>query len=324
MVRFAIIGTNFITDRLLNAAKQVSGFKLQAVYSRTEERAREYAALKGIETVYTNLDALCADDDIDAVYVASPNAFHEEQSIKLLKAGKHVLCEKPIAPDSAALDNMLRAARESGRVLMEAMMPAHTPAWDTICSLIPRLGVLRHATLAFCQYSSRYDRFKQGIFENAFNPALKNGALMDLGVYCLYAMWRMFGMPNALTGMSVMLRGGIDGQGSLIASYGDMQANAVFSKIVQGTAPSQILGESGSLMFDSVSIPRTATLTPLGGEAEHFDLSNPLEDMAYELKSFIYQVENGRMDEAIMRGSVETVSLLEWSREILGLAFRAR
>ena len=128
---------------------------MEGVYSRTRARAEEFAAKWGAPRTYTSLDALCADPVIEAVYVASPNACHEAQAIALLKAGKHVLCEKPIAPDSAALARMARAARETGRVLMEAMMPAHTPAYRAIRAAMAQIAPVRRATLRFCKYSSR-------------------------------------------------------------------------------------------------------------------------------------------------------------------------
>jgi len=94
MTRFATIGSNFVTDSFLEAAQGVEGFQLEGVYSRTRARAEEFAAKWDAPRTYTSLDALCADPVIEAVYVASPNACHEAQAIALLKAGKHVLCEK--------------------------------------------------------------------------------------------------------------------------------------------------------------------------------------------------------------------------------------
>ena len=74
MVRFALIGTNFITDNFMDAGSQCEGFHVQAVYSRTMKRAKEFAEKYGIEDCYDSLDDLAAADNIDAVYVASPNA----------------------------------------------------------------------------------------------------------------------------------------------------------------------------------------------------------------------------------------------------------
>ena len=159
-----------MTDFFLKAAQGAEGFHLEGVYSRTRARAEEFAARWGAPRVYTSLDALCADPAIDAVYVASPNICHEAQTIYLLRAGKHVLCEKPIAPDSAALGRMVRAARESGRALMEAMMPAHTPAYRAIRAAMAEIGPVRRATLRYCQYSSRYDKSRPASWKTPLIP----------------------------------------------------------------------------------------------------------------------------------------------------------
>ena len=97
MINFAVIGTNFITDRFLEAASSVPEFCLKAVYSRTMERAQDYARRHGAERTFDSLDDLAACPDVDAVYVASPNCCHAAQSIQMMRAGKHVLVEKPVA-----------------------------------------------------------------------------------------------------------------------------------------------------------------------------------------------------------------------------------
>ena len=132
MVRFAVIGTNFITDSLLEAGAECEGFKAQAVYSRTMERAKEYAGKYGIKDCYDSLEDLAKAPDIDAVYVASPNALHASQSIQMMEAGKHVLCEKTIASNSRELKEMLEAAERNHVVLLEAMRPVFDPGFAAI------------------------------------------------------------------------------------------------------------------------------------------------------------------------------------------------
>ena len=101
MIRFAVIGTNTITDKFLQAASALPDFKLCAVYSRTLARAREYAQKNNVSLVFDSLEALADSDQIDAVYIASPNFCHAAQSILMMQHHKHVLCEKPLAPTEA-------------------------------------------------------------------------------------------------------------------------------------------------------------------------------------------------------------------------------
>lgn len=120
-VRFAVIGTNFITDRLIEAGRRVPGFTLAAVYSRTAERAAEYAALHSCSLVFTSLDDLGKSDAVDAVYIASPTSEHARQAVLLLGYGKHVLCEKPACSNAAELELVLAAASASGCAFLDAI-----------------------------------------------------------------------------------------------------------------------------------------------------------------------------------------------------------
>lgn len=321
MARFATIGSNFVTDFFLKAAQGAEGFHLEGVYSRTRARAEEFAARWGAPRVYTSLDALCADPAIDAVYVASPNICHEAQTIYLLRAGKHVLCEKPIAPDSAALGRMVRAARESGRALMEAMMPAHTPAYRAIRAAMAEIGPVRRATLRYCQYSSRYDKFKAGIVENAFDPTLANGALMDIGVYCVHAAQLLFGEPETVAGTSVFLPGSIDGAGSLLLGYGDKVAEIVYSKITNSASPSEIEGEGGSILIDAISRPRRAELVLRGGARREIPLGVEFDEMRYEADDFLALLRGARMD-AFLADSEAVTRTLDKARAAMGVDFR--
>ena len=96
MIKFATIGTSFIAEQFVTGANATGQFCLAAVYSRNSNTGLAFAKKFGCNKVYTSLGNIAKDENIDAVYVASPNSFHAEQSELLLRAGKHVICEKPI------------------------------------------------------------------------------------------------------------------------------------------------------------------------------------------------------------------------------------
>lgn len=194
MIRFAVIGTNTITDKFLQAASALPDFKLCAVYSRTLARAQEYAQKNNVSLVFDSLEALANSDQIDAVYIASPNFCHATQSILMMQHHKHVLCEKPIASNASEFQQMYDTAIKNQVILLEAMRSVFSPGFAAIRSLLPVLGTIRQVDFSFCKYSSRYDHFKEGIIENAFHPALSNAALMDIGVYCVHPLVSLFGM----------------------------------------------------------------------------------------------------------------------------------
>ena len=113
MIRFAVIGTNTITDKFLQAASALPDFKLCAVYSRTLARAQEYAQKNNVSLVFDSLEALADSDQIDAVYIASPNFCHAAQSILMMQHHKHVLCEKPAGVYTRQVREMNQAADKS-------------------------------------------------------------------------------------------------------------------------------------------------------------------------------------------------------------------
>lgn len=187
-VRFGVVGTNFITDWVIAGARQDNRFELVAVYSRKQETADAFAVKHQIPYTFTSLEEMAESPLIDAVYIASPNFLHAEQSILCMKHGKHVLCEKPFASNAREVREMVAASEEYDVTLMEAMKPTLTPNFRSVLENLGRLGTIRRYFSCYCQYSSRYDKFKEGVVLNAFRPELSNGAMMDIGIYTVYPM----------------------------------------------------------------------------------------------------------------------------------------
>ncbi|MBD2844279.1 Gfo/Idh/MocA family oxidoreductase [Paenibacillus sp. IB182496] len=325
MKRFAVIGTNWITEAFLRAAQEEPDFKLAAVYSRTEERAREFAARHGAERCYTDLSALAESDAVDAVYIASPNAFHADQAIRCMDGGKHVLCEKPIASNAFELRRMIDAARRNDVLLMEAMKSTLLPNYAAVREHLPELGTVRRFTANYCQYSSRYDAYKRGTVLNAFDPAYSNGALMDLGIYCIYPAVLLFGAPDEIKATAVMLDSGVDGEGALLLRYPDKDAVVTYSKITQSVLPSEILGEDGSIVLDAISEPRQVELRPRGGDARRIDREQEEQTMRYEVREFLRLMGEGRRESAINTHqlALTTMEIMDEARRQIGLVYEA-
>lgn len=129
---------------------------------------------------------------------------------------KNVLCEKPFATNKRDAEEMINCARENNVLLMEEMRLTCTPNFQNVKNNLDKIGKIRRYSANFCQYSSRYDKFKEGIVLNAFKRELSNGALMDIGVYCIHPMVNLFGRPNSLKANAVKLSTGVDGEGSII------------------------------------------------------------------------------------------------------------
>src|SRR5690606_38194200 len=132
------------------------------------------------------------------------------------------LCEKPMASNVQEVQAMITAARRNKVLLMEAMKSTLMPNFYSIQSNLSKLGPVRRFFASFCQYSSRYDAYRQGTVLNAFNPSFSNGSLLDIGVYCIYPAVVLFGKPDHILANGYLLESGVDGEGSLLLKYGQL------------------------------------------------------------------------------------------------------
>lgn len=333
-IRFGVIGTNFITDWVIAGAKQDERFELVAVCSRTQERANEFAAKYDIPYTFISLEEMAASPLIDAVYIATPNYLHASQSILCMKHGKHVLCEKPMASNAYEVKQMIAASRQYGVTLMEAMKPTLTPNFRVLREALPKAGVIRRYFASYCQYSSRYDKFKEGIVLNAFKPELSNGAMMDIGVYTVYPMVVLFGRPNKISASGVVLSTGTDGQGAVNFEYEGMNATVLYSKIANSSLPTEIEGEDGNFMLDKINQINRVTWQARPVVSSGKGPLTPVEDISaitdkdeyyYEVAEFINLVQAGKLESEVNshENSLITIEIIDEVRRQLGVSFLA-
>lgn len=196
MVRFAVIGTSAITTRFLEAlAAAGQGAVLQAVYSRTKQRAQAFGAQYGAKAYYDSLQALAADKNVDAVYIASPNSLHCAQALCMLRAGKHVLCEKPMALNTAQAQEMEKAAKESGKLLMIGFVRRFGNDCAVLKDFIDS-GSFGEIYYAKAQYLRR-----KGCPGGWFGDKSRSGGgpLIDLGVHVIDLCRYLMGGPQPVS-----------------------------------------------------------------------------------------------------------------------------
>ena len=328
MIRLATIGSNFIVDWFLTGLTMCEEISHTTVYSRTEEKGRAFGAKYGVTKIHTDLDALAADPEIDVVYIASPTACHCDQAMRMLRAGKHVICEKPAASNAREWRAMRALAEEKGLVLMEAMKNVYAPGYAILEELMGQIGPLRRATFQFCQYSSRYDNYKKGIIENAFRPELSNGAIMDIGCYCIHLMTRLFGMPERVLADGLLLSNGCDGAGTVLAHYPEMQATVIYSKITDNRVPSEIQGERGSILIDEVPhLRKLEVVWRDGRREEHLSPRLPVEkdrnNLVYEALAFQRFVHDRTGLDRFQQATEDALAVMDEARRQMGIHFPA-
>lgn len=252
-IKCGTVGTSRITEDFIASAKLAGGIELTAVYSRSLDKGIEFSMKYGINTVFTDLEQMAASEQIDAVYIASPNSLHYSQSKLFLEHGKHVLCEKPITVTPEELKELIELARRKNVIYMEAIKMLHLPVRHTLKETLGKIGRISAARIDYSQLSSKYPAYLNGEVPNIFNPEFAAGCLMDLGIYCIYPVLDFFGYPDKITAEAGLLNTGADGYGNSLFTYPDKQINLSYSKIGQSRLGSEIIGDNGTIVIGSIS-----------------------------------------------------------------------
>lgn len=316
-----IVGTGKISRQFAEALRITPGVSARSVYSRKAETGELYAKECGVPASTDSWEGFLSDPAIDAVYVATPNVAHFGQALDALKAGKHVLCEKPLTTDTARFDYLAREAKARGLVLMEGMRILHDPVFSLIRKAVARLGKIRRAEFIYCQYSSRYDKFKDGIILNAFDPVLSNAAVMDIGVYPVALNVALFGLTDDISASSNFLCNGFEGNGTATLRYGGFASTLTWSKVADATSPSVVIGENGSLMIDRLSGTTRVAVADAGGRADTIPYFPSENNMIYEAAD-LRDAIRGKLDpEPFLEISRKTVVTLDAIRRAAGIKF---
>jgi predicted dehydrogenase len=327
MIRFAIIGTNWITEKFVQGTltppeRGSQAMTLSAVYSRDMNKAKNFADKFAVTLCFDDLLTLANSTDIDAVYIASPNSLHYEQSKLMLTHGKHVICEKPLSSNYQQALELYEIAKENQVIFFEAYKTAHLPNFTILKESLSRIGKIRKAHIQYCQYSSRYPAYLAGQHPNTFDPAFSNGSIMDIGYYCIALTTALFGEANTIQSQAILLDSGVDGCGSVLLSYDGFSVTVDHSKISASNQVSEIQGESGSLLIEHVG----ECVSIIFQDNQHSiveDLSQTQAEnsMCYEAAAFVEQIYKGEINPAFKLRSLQTAKIINEIRHQTGVKF---
>lgn len=323
MIKLAVIGTHWITDSFIEAAITTSDYHLTAVYSRDKNRAMAFAHQHNIPFFFDSLDEMLQSKEIDAVYIASPNALHFSQAWLCLSRKKHVICEKPLCSNWEETERLIQFAKENQCVLFEAMKTYWLPNYYQTKVLLPRLGKLRKAFFQYCQFSSRYSAYLSGENPNTFNPEFSNGSVMDIGVYCIAPAVALWGMPANIKANATLLPSGVDAHGAILLSYGDFDVTICHSKVSDSYLPSEIQGEAASLKIDHLSTCHRLVYCSSKGNEQDVSVFQHTNPLFYEAKIFANLIKNKHINHLGHGYSLNTARILTEVRKQTGVVFPA-
>jgi predicted dehydrogenase len=279
-LRWGFLGASRIGAGALKPAVHAAGHRLLAVAARDRARAEAF----GAERAYQGYAALLDDPEIDAVYIALPNDLHLPWTVRSLAAGKHVLCEKPLALSAAEVMAMQAAERASGRWVMEAFCHRFHPQFDRACALL-RQGAIGTPLAAQGYFVGRID----DPADFRWNPAQGGGALFDLGCYCVSLLRGLFGRaPRGVAALRT-LRHGVDARFTAQLDFGDdvtAQLYCAFDGARQQGLT--LLGSTGALRFDwPFSTKNRQTTLRWGDQTERFAAMDPYAEMVRHVAAVV-------------------------------------
>ena len=247
-VRWGVLGVAKIaTRKVIPAMQQARQCEVVAIASRDEARAQEAAGRLGIPRAYGNYDALLDDPEVDAVYIPLPNHLHVPWTTRAAEAGKHVLCEKPIAMTAAEAATLLEVRNRTGMRIQEAFMIRTHPQWQRARALADsgELGDVR-AIAGFFSYDNDDP-------ENVRNvPDFGGGGLLDIGCYLVHAARFIFAAePSRVAGaVDIDPRFGVDRLASLLLDFDGRQAIGTCGTQLQPYQRIQIVGTRGRVEIE--------------------------------------------------------------------------
>lgn len=297
-IRWGILGPGSISRTFAKDLLLAEGAELAAVGSRDQGRADRFAAEFGIQHSHGGYRSLAEDPRVDAVYIGTPHAFHAENTLLCLRNGKHVLCEKSLALNAGQAEQMIQAAAENDRLLMEAMWTRFLPA---ICGLRKLLaeGAIGEPRLFLADFGFRAEFDPTS---RLFDPALGGGTLLDLGVYPVSFASMLFGDPTAVAGMANLGRTQVDEEACLSLNHqGGELATCALSFRVDTPREGTILGTEGQVRIHTPWWGASRlTINHHGGEEEVLDFPLRGNGYAYQAEEFMNLIREGRRESEIM------------------------
>ena len=323
MLKLGIIGTGAISHHFVNVAHTSGEFQLVAVYSRKIETAKKFGSHYQDVTLFDQLEDFFK-HSFDVVYIASPNSLHFSQAKIALVAGKHVILEKPAVTQPEEWQELIEVATENQRFIFEAARNYHEEAFATIKDFLADKYVLG-ADFNYAKYSSKMPELLAGDTPNVFSDRFAGGALMDLGIYPIYAAVRLFGKPTHASYQAQKLDNSIDLNGDGILSYPDYQVHIKTGKNITSNLPCEVYTTDGTLTLNTIEHIQSAVFIDHQGNELQLPIQQAPHTMAEEVAAFAHMIN--QPDPTLYQSWIDDAThvhdLLYAMRQYAGIRFEA-
>ncbi|MEW6322588.1 MAG: Gfo/Idh/MocA family oxidoreductase [Acidobacteriota bacterium] len=313
-LRWGLLGTARINRRLIPAMRAAGRSAVAAVASRDRARAAAYASEWDIPLAFGSYEALLGSDAVDAVYIPLPNSLHVEWTLAALAAGKHVLCEKPLALTPADVERIAAAAAAADRVAAEGFMYRHEPLTRHVAALVAggAVGELVHVDAGFTYTQSRAGDVR-------LDPALGGGSLWDVGCYAVSYARLLAGEPVSAFGWARPGPSGTDDSfAGLLRTSAGVTASVVSSFRAGNHAWLEATGSTGTLRLANPFKPGPSEVIEIRRDEAVERLAVPGSPRMFvaEIEDFVGAALDGRLPAVTLadsRGNAAALAALSES-----------
>lgn len=319
-IKWGIIGLGNIAESFASDLICMADTSLYAVASRSESNAKHFAQKYGAQKWYNNYDALINDENVDAIYIAIPHNFHCEYTIKCLEHKKAVLCEKPLALNSAQVHKMIATAQKNDVLLMEALWTCFLPHYQYALELVKtkKYGELIKVEADF-GFKTEYDPSSR-----LYDKNLGGGSLLDIGIYTVLVALSTLGEPDSIEANAVFSKTGIDTSCNIKFGYRNDKQALLKCTITEDTPTTATLYcEKGIIRLNKNFFGPTSLTLIQNGRKEESDFNYSSKGYSYEIRHFNDLLQYGYKESPVMTYEFSRliIETLDKIKDLIGLSY---
>ena len=320
MIKWGIVGAGNIAHSFSKDLALVNGGVLTAVASRDLDKARSFANEYGAPNAFGSYEELFTSDTVDVIYIATPHTTHAALSIAAMKAGKNVLCEKPVGVNKGEVEEMIKVAKENNVFFMEALWTRFNPTIKKVKELVDNgtigdIGYL-HADFAFYAL----DRDENG---RLLNPALAGGSLLDIGIYPIFLSYLMLGIPKDIKATANFHKTGVEVQISMIFNYEKAQAILYSGLNSNSEMKAEIAGSKGSIFVHRRWHETSGYTLEIDGDSTVVEVGKVGKGYTYEIEEVHKCLNAGKTESDLWshQNSRDLIEIMDTVRSKTGIVF---
>jgi predicted dehydrogenase len=321
IINWGIIGLGKIAETFANDLMLIPDARLFAVASRNRQKADSFAAKYDIPYAYGCYEDIVKNKDLDVIYIATPHSLHCDNTIMCLNNKIAVLCEKPLAINSAEAERMIRCSRENNAFLMEAMWTRFLPSIEKVLELLKKEAIgniqIVRADFGF--------KAPKDVNNRLFNINLGGGSLLDVGIYTVFLSLLIMGIPSVIEATAAIGSTGVDESCGITMKNDKGQIASLFSSIVARTGTeAEIIGDNGRILLHSEFYrPTILTVIRHDGSIETVEPHYKGKGYTYEASEVMYCLGKGYIESRKMNheASLQLMGILDRIRQKCGIYY---